>query len=76
MENQTQIDTILSKIRTQLEAFMADESSITDPIEYETRLLNLGEKFSLEVLLESRGKMAKSRNSKKSLDEVMRGRIT
>ena len=65
MENQTQIDTILSKIRTQLEAFMADESSITDPIEYETRLLNLGEKFSLEVLLESRGKMAKSRNSKK-----------
>jgi len=68
MENQEKIDAILRKIRVQLESFMSDEPSISDPIEYENRLLGLGENLSLEVLLESRGKMPKSRNQKKSVD--------
>ena len=73
MENQEKIDAILRKVRTQLESFMSEESTITDPIEYENKLLNLGKTLSLEVLLESRGKMPKSRNQKKSSDQIRRG---
>jgi hypothetical protein len=73
MENQEKIDAILRKVRIQLESFMSDEPTITDPIEYENKLLNLGTSLSLEVLLESRGKMPKSRNQKKSSDQTRRG---
>lgn len=69
MEKQERIDTILRKIRTHLETYMEEEPSVTDPIVYENKLLSLGEQFSLEVLLESRGKMPKSRNQKKSPDQ-------
>lgn len=76
MSDQERIDAILRKMRTELETHLEEESKITDPIEYEDHLLEIGRRFSLEVLKSSRGKMPKSRNQKKSLDQTRKGRIT
>lgn len=70
MEKQARIDSILRKMRTYLDTYLDEEPLVTDPIEYENKLLSLGDQFSLEVLLESRGKMPKSRNQKKSADQT------
>lgn len=65
MEKQERIDSILRMMRTKLEDYIDEESNITDPIEYENRLLEIGNNFALEVLKTSRGKVPKSRNGKK-----------
>lgn len=70
MEKQARIDSILRKMRTHLDTYLDEEPLVTDPIEYENKLLSLGDQFSREVLLESRGTMPKSRNQKKSPDET------
>jgi hypothetical protein len=65
MEKQARIDSILRMIETRLDTYIDEQSETTDPIEYEDRLLELGNKVMLEVLKESRGKVLASRNSKK-----------
>lgn len=65
MSDQERIDAILSKMRTKLETHIKEESEITDPIEYEDHLIEIGRKMSLEVLKSGLGKMPKSRNGKK-----------
>ncbi|HMQ08083.1 MAG TPA: hypothetical protein PKC30_12340 [Saprospiraceae bacterium] len=62
MEKQERIDSILRMMRTKLEDYIDEESNITDPIEYENRLLEIGNNFALEVLQTSPGKMSKSIN--------------
>lgn len=73
MEKQKRIESILSVMRTKLEAYIDQESTITDPIEYEDQLLAIGQQFSLEVLQSSMGKVPRSRNQKKSLDQTGQG---
>lgn len=75
MEDQKRIDAILRMMRTKLETYVEQESNVTDPIEYEDRLLKMGNDFALEILRSSRGKLPKSRNQKKSLNETGRGGI-
>jgi len=70
MSDQERIDAILRTMRTKLETHLDKESKITDPIEYEDHLLEIGKQFSLEVLKSSVGKMPKSRNQKKSPDQT------
>ena len=70
MDKQSRIDSILREMRTKLETYMDQESSITDPIEYEDELIKIGQQFSREVLRSSIEKMPKSRNQKKSLDQT------
>lgn len=65
MEDQKRIDAILRMVRTKLETYVEQESNVTDPIEYEDRLLKMGNDFALEILRSSRGKLPKSRNQKK-----------
>jgi hypothetical protein len=65
MEKQARIDSIVRMIETRLDTYIDEQSETTDPIEYEDRLLELGNKVMLEVLKESRGKVLASRNSKK-----------
>ena len=70
MDKQSRIDSILREMRTKLETYLDQESSITDPIEYEDELIKIGQQFSFEVLQSSIEKMPKSRNQKKSLDQT------
>ena len=70
MEKQLRIESILSVMRTKLESYIDQESSITDPIDYEDNLLDIGQQFSLEVLQSSLDKVPKSRNKKKDFDQV------
>ena len=70
MDNQLRIDSILRAMRTKLETYLDQESSITDPIKYEDELIKIGQQFSREVLRSSVEKMPRSRNQKKSLDQT------
>jgi len=65
MEKQARIDSILRMIESKLHTYIDEQSETTDPIEYEDRLLELGNQVMLEVLKESRGKVPASRNGKK-----------
>lgn len=65
MEKQARIDSILRMVEARLHTYIDKQSITTDPIEYEDRLLELGNQVMLEVLKESRGKVPASRNGKK-----------
>ena len=65
MERERLIQSILSNVEQELRLFFDQESNITCPIEYEKRLIKLGRKHSVDVMINSRGKLPKSRNSKK-----------
>jgi len=54
MSDQERIDAILRKMRTELETHLEEESKITDPIEYEDHLLDIGKKKSLDQTREGR----------------------
>jgi hypothetical protein len=70
MENQDRIDSILRMMKTKLESYVEQESNVSDPIEYEDRLLKMGHDFAFEILRSSHGKLPKSRNQKKSPDQT------
>ncbi len=70
MSDQERIDAILRTMRTQLEKHLVEESEITDPSEYEKHLVDIGRRFSVEVLKSGIKKMPKSRNEKKSPDHT------
>lgn len=65
MEREKLIQSILSNVEQELRLFFDQESEITCPVEYEKRLIKMGRTHSLDVLSNSRGKLPKSRNSKK-----------
>lgn len=65
MEKQARIDSILRMIESQLHTYIDEQEKTTDPIEYEDRLLELGNQVMKDVLRESCGKIPASRNGKK-----------
>jgi len=65
MKDKQIVDSILNGIREELEDFVRKESEITDPLEYEEKVLALSRKFAKELIGQSQGKLPKSRNSKK-----------
>lgn len=65
MEKQSRVDSILRMIETKLHTYLDEQEKTTDPLEYEDRLLELGNQLMLDVLKESCGKVPASRNSKK-----------
>ena len=65
MENQILIDSILETVKAEITDFVEQESSITCPIEYEKRLIEIGRKTTLNLLLGTQGKLPGSRNAKK-----------
>ncbi len=69
MKNKEIVDSILDSIRSELNEFVEQQSEISSSLEYEERVLALSRKFANDVILKSQGKLPKSRNSKKSLDE-------
>lgn len=73
MENQQLIDSILETVRAEITQFVDQESNITCPIEYETRLLEIGRKVSTSLLIGTQGQLPKSRNfKKKSIRHLVR----
>ena len=69
MKSKEIVDEILESMRSELLEFVEQESQITSSIEYEERVLELSRKFAAGLITKSQGKMPKSRNSKKNIDE-------
>ena len=65
MKDKQIVESILDTLREEVEEFVKKESEITDPIEYEEKVLALSRKFAKELIGQSQGKLPKSRNSKK-----------
>jgi len=66
MENNQQlVDSILEAVRAEITDFVDQESSITCPIEYEKRLIEISRNITKNLLQGTQGKVPKSRNSKK-----------
>lgn len=65
MKNQQIVDSILESLRQEVSQFVEEESTITDSVEYEERVLELSKKFARGLITQTKGKMPKSRNSKK-----------
>ena len=62
METKQTVDSILETVRAEISQFVDEESDIKCPIEYETRLLEMGRNFARTLLLGTQGKLPKSRN--------------
>lgn len=56
---------VIASLRSEIDDFVKEESGITDSIAYEERVLELSRKFARSLIAQTRGKMPKSRNSKK-----------
>ncbi len=69
METKQKVESILETVREELTQFVESESEITCPVEYEERLLRIAMEFARATMLKSSGKILKSRNSKKNLDQ-------
>ena len=69
MNTKEKVDAILESIREEVTEFVDEESQIISSTEYEDRVLELSKKFAKGLIAKSQGKLAKSRNSKKSTDE-------
>lgn len=65
MKDKQIVESILGAIREEIEEFVKEESKITDPVEYEEKVLALSKRFAKELINQSQGKIPKSRNSKK-----------
>ena len=65
METKQIVDSILENVRAEITQFVEKEPTIQCPIEYELRVLELARIFSRKLILETQGKIPKSRNSKK-----------
>lgn len=65
METKQTVDSILETVRTEISQFVEQEPSITCPIEYEKRLIEIARNFAKTLLLGTQGELPKSRNFKK-----------
>ena len=64
------VDALLESMRAEVMQFVKEESQIKSSLEYEERVLELSKKFAAGLITQSQGKMPKSRNSKKSADQL------
>ena len=71
MKDKQITELILDAMRKEVEEFIHKESEITDPVEYEEKVLALSRKFAKELIGKSQGKLPKSRNSKKKYWPVL-----
>lgn len=67
METKNLVDSILETVKSEITDFVEQESSITCPIEYETRLLDIARNVAKNILLGTQGTLPRSRNSKKKV---------
>ena len=65
MEKQQIVDSILETVRSEVLDFVEHESSITCPIEYELRVIEIARTMAKNLILGSQGSLPRSRNSKK-----------
>ncbi len=65
MEKEKLIQSILRNTEKELRLFFREESDIECPVEYEKRLIEMSRNHGLNILSFSRGKVPRSRNSKK-----------
>ena len=65
MEKEQIVENILASLRSEVSAFVSEESDITDSIEYEERVLAISRKLARTLITQTKGKLPKSRNSKK-----------
>lgn len=57
---------ILETVKQELAEWFAQEGLITSGYEYETKILEMGQRISQKILKESIGPLPKSRNEKKT----------
>ena len=70
MKSKEIVDAILESMREEVTKFVEQESQITSATEYEERVLALSQKFAVDLVAKSQGELPKSRNSKKSVDQL------
>jgi hypothetical protein len=70
METKKIVDSILESMREELTQFVASQGEITSSLEYEERVVELSRQFGAGIISKSMGKLPKSRNLKKSADEL------
>lgn len=70
MKSKEIADAIWESMREEVTEFVEQESDITSAVEYEDRVAELARKFAAGLITQSQGKMPKSRNSKKSPDQL------
>jgi hypothetical protein len=67
---QIEIEAILEKVRTHITEFVETHKEIQCPIEYETKLLEIGLSVSKDLMIHTAGKIPRSKNQKKSLYSI------
>jgi hypothetical protein len=65
METSKIVESILETVRAEMTEFIEQESSITCPIEYETKIIRIANTMAKNLLIGAQGKLPKSRNAKK-----------
>ena len=65
METKQLVDSILEAVREDVTHFIEIEGQIDSSVEYEERILEIARHFCRNLIVQSKGKMPKSRNSKK-----------
>lgn len=65
MEKTEIVENIIESIRSEIAQFVEEESTITNSLEYEERVLELSRKFAKGLISQTQGSLPKSRNSKK-----------
>ena len=67
MDEQKIRASILKAVTEEVDGWLAEEKSITDPMEYEKRLFERTLRMGRTMLTESRGELSQDRNKKKGL---------
>lgn len=65
MDTKTIKESILRIVETEVDLWLVDEPTFTDPIEYEKSLLERSLRIGKAMLEQSQGKLPKDRNRKK-----------
>ena len=73
METKKLVDSILETVRAEISDFVEEESSIKCPIEYETRLIEIGRKVTKNLLQEHKDNYQRVGILKKSSNDIREG---
>jgi len=65
MDKLEKLESILKTVKTEVEKWIDEEEQITDPIIYESQLLERCLRIGSLMVIGTRGKVAKDRNAKK-----------
>jgi hypothetical protein len=73
MDKQSIRESILRTVTQEIDGWLEEEPGISDPIEYETRLLKRTLSIGRTILERSRGEVSRDRNKKKHFDDSGEG---